>query len=118
MEEEGVMVNSEKSRSISYGDNKNLGGTLQVNRRLSNDGRNITLRATARYSNNDSKSLSTSNVHLFQMQDALGNDSTYQTNRYNLTPTKNYSYSVQATYSEPIFKKDLPAVQLSVPVWS
>lgn len=44
MEEEGVMVNSEKSRSISYGDNKNLGGTLQVNRRLSNDGRNITLR--------------------------------------------------------------------------
>lgn len=31
-------------------------------------------------------------------------DSTYQTNRYNLTPSKDYSYSAQATYSEPLWK--------------
>ena len=105
MDEEGVMVNTQKSREITYGDNKNVGGTLQLNRRLSNNGRNITLRADARYSNNDGKSLSTSNVHLYQIKDALGNDSLYQTNSYNLTPTKNYSYSVQATYSEPIFNR-------------
>ena len=105
MDEEGVMVNTQKSREITYGDNKNVGGTLQLNRRLSNNGRNITLRADARYSNNDGKSLSTSNVHLYQIKDAMGNDSLYQTNSYNLTPTKNYSYSVQATYSEPIFNR-------------
>ena len=105
MDEEGVMVNTQKTREITYGDNKNVGGTLQLNRRLSNNGRNITLRADARYSNNDGKSLSTSNVHLYQIQDALGNDSLYQTNNYKLSPTKNYSYSVQATYSEPIFNR-------------
>ena len=45
-----------------------------------------------------------SNVHLYKVKNALGNDSTYQTNRYNLTPSKNWNYSVQATYSEPLWK--------------
>ena len=105
MEEEGIMVNTKKSRELTYGNNKNVGGTLQLNRRLSNNGRNITFRADARYSNNDSKSLSTSNVHLYQIKNVLGEDSLYQTNNYKLTPTKNYSYSLQATYSEPIFER-------------
>lgn len=37
-------------------------------------------------------------------KNSSGVDSVYQTNRYNLTPTKSLSYNIQATYSEPIFK--------------
>ena len=89
---------------MSYSRNKSLGAELQYNRRLNSRGRNVTLRADANYSDNDSKNLSTSNVHLYQIQNALGQDSTYQTNRYSLTPTKNYGYTLQATYSEPLWR--------------
>ena len=34
-----------------------------------------------------------------------GNDSIYQSNRYNVTPTKNWNYSIRATYSEPIYDR-------------
>lgn len=100
----GLMVNTRSNRSITYSQNKKAGAMLQYNRKLSSNGRNITARADVSYNESDSKSLSTSNVHLYQMKDAYGNDSTYQTNRYNFTPTKSFNYSLQATYSEPIFK--------------
>lgn len=101
-----VMVNSRRNNSITYSDSKSLGGMLQINRKLSNTGRNVTLRMRASYGETGSNSLQTNNVHLYQVKlwDDPTADSTYQTNRYNLTPQKNYSYSVKATYSEPIFK--------------
>ena len=99
LDENGQLVNSRSNTSMSYSRSKSLGAELQYNRRLNSRGRNITLRADANYSDNDSKNLSTSNVHLYQIQNALGQDSTYQTNRYSLTPTKNYGYTLQATYS-------------------
>src|SRR3712207_377945 len=46
----------------------------------------------------------TNNVHLYRIFDQQGNDSTYQTNRYRLTPSKNWNYSLQTTYSEPLWK--------------
>lgn len=104
MDELGMMVNRRTGRSISYSDSKSAGAMLQFNRKLGNKGRNITLRANVKYTDGDSKSLSTSNVHLYQIQNALGTDSTYQTNRYSLTPTKSWNYDVTATYSEPIFR--------------
>ena len=78
---------------------------LQINRKLNTKGRNVTLRTEANYSDGDSKNLATNNVHLYQILDRFGNDSTYQTNRYNVTPTKSWNYSVQATYTEPLAKK-------------
>lgn len=99
-----LMVNSRRNNSISYSDSKNVGGMLQLNRRLSNTGRNVTLQVNGNYSESGSKSLQANNVHLYQKKNHLGLDSTYQTNRYNLTPQKNYNYSIRATYSEPIMK--------------
>ena len=101
---DSLMVNSRSNKSMSYSDNKRVGGMLQWNRRLSSMGRNVTLRVDANYSNTGSKSLSTNNVHLYQVQNIAGTDSTYQTNRYNLTPSKNYSYTLQGTYSEPLWR--------------
>ena len=104
MDKQGLAVNNQKSSSITYSDSKNVGGMLQINRKLSTTGRNLTLKASANYSESTSKNLSTTNVHLYQVKNALGNDSTYQTNRYNLTPQKNWNYTTEFTYSEPIFK--------------
>jgi len=101
---DSLMVNSRNNGSITYNENKRLGGMLQYNRKLSTNGRNVTLRADVSYSETDSKSISTSNVHLYQVKNYWGADSTYQTNRYNLSPTKNWSYSLQTTYSEPLWK--------------
>ena len=109
---EDVLVNSTNDGSITYGDGFSAGAMAQFNRKLGNKGRNITLRADINYSDNDNKSISTSRTSLYQMQDRFGNDSTYYTNRYNLTPTKSWSYSLQATYSEPILQGRIPAVQL------
>ena len=100
----GLMVNWRQNQGISYSDSKRVGGMLQFNRKFGSRGRNLTLRADASYNDGASKNFSTSNVHLFQIQDMLGNDSTYQTNRFNLAPTKSYNYTLQTTYSEPLWK--------------
>lgn len=101
---DSLVVNTRTNNSISYSDTKSVGAMLQFNRKLNSSGRNATLRADVSYNENNGKSLSTSNVHLYQVPNTIGNDSTYQTNRYNVTPTKSFNYSLQATYSEPIFK--------------
>ncbi len=101
---DSVVVNSSENRGITYSDSKSLGAMVQINRKLNSKGRNVTVRADVDYSDSDGKSISTNNVHLYQVQNALGLDSTYQTNRYTVTPSKNWSYALQATYSEPLFR--------------
>ena len=68
MAEAGKMVNTSKSNSISYSDSKKFDGMLQLNRKLGNRGRNVTLRGDFSYKDGDSKSLSTNNVHLYQIK--------------------------------------------------
>ena len=102
-----ILVNGGINNSLSYGENKRLGGTLQVNRLLNGRGRNITVQLTGNYSKNENNQLSSNMTHLYQ-PDAYtkynGVDSLkeYQANRFNLSPTTSYDYSVRATYSEPI----------------
>ena len=104
MDEVDAVINRQKSVSLSYSKNNNIRGMLQLNRKLNNKGRNVTLRMDAKYTDKDSKSISLQNAHLYLVQNEAGLDSTYQTNRYNLTPSKDYSYSAQTTYSEPLWK--------------
>ena len=104
MDEVDAVINRQKSVSLSNSKNNNISGMLQLNRKLNNKGRNVTLRMDAKYTDKDNKSISLQNAHLYLVQTAAGLDSTYQTNRYNLTPSKDYSYSAQATYSEPLWK--------------
>ena len=104
MDEVDAVINRQNSVSLSNSKNNNIRGMLQLNRKLNNKGRNVTLRMDAKYTDKDSKSISLQNAHLYLVQNEAGLDSTYQTNRYNLTPSKDYSYSAQATYSEPLWK--------------
>ena len=98
------LVNTNHSDNMSYSSNNNVNGMLQYNRKLNSMGRNITLRADASYSKTDSKSISQSAAEFYLMKTKDGLDSTYQTRRYNVTPSKKYSYSGQLTYSEPLWK--------------
>lgn len=106
---DSIVKNTNQDNGLSYSDSKTVGGTLQVNRKLSNNGRNITLRLGANYSEGLSKSMSNNYVQYFIVDSTVTPrayiDSTYQANRYAVTPTKNWDYSVRATYSEPIFPK-------------
>jgi hypothetical protein len=101
---DSLMVNTKYNNSLSYSDSKKVNATLQINRRLNNRGRSITLVAGGGYSSSNSKSLSASSVTLYQIKNALGTDSVYQTDRYNVTPTKNWNYSLKGTWSEPLAK--------------
>ena len=99
------IVNGSRNKSLTYGENKRLGGTLQINRLLNGRGRNLTIQLTGNYSDNENKQLSNNQTHLFKSTttfNGVSGLSEYQTNRYNLTPTTSYDYSVRATYSEPI----------------
>lgn len=96
---DSALVNTNKSKSRNDSESWNASGSVQVNRRLNNEGRNITFRGSYSYSDSDNKSLSASDVR-YALQ-----DSAYSRNRYNLTPGKNWEYSAQMTYSEPIFRQ-------------
>ncbi len=105
MEGLGYIRNSATGSSLSYGASKNAGGSLQVTRRFGNEGRNVSLRLEGNYSTSDNKSFSTSNVSLY------GSEDDYSINRYNVTPSKSWNYTVQTSYSEPVAKKTY--IQLS-----
>ena len=100
------LTNGTINKSLGYGENKRLGGTLQINRLLSGTGRNITVQLTGNYSKNENQQLSNNQTKLFQGRTTKYNGvdglTEYQANRYNLSPTKSWDYSVRATYSEPI----------------
>ena len=97
-----IIVNNQNNVSLSYGKSNSVNGMLQFNRKLNNRGRNVTLRVDGNYSDNDNTSLTINRTTLFQTLSYLGLDSTYQTNRYSLTPSTRKGYSLQAAYTEPL----------------
>ncbi len=106
---DSIVKNTNQDNSLSYSDSKSFGGNIQFNRRLSSTGRNITLRLSGNYSEGLGKSMSNNYVQYFIVDSTKTPreyiDSTFNANRYAVTPTKNWDYSVRATYSEPIFRQ-------------
>ena len=99
-----ILVNRNKSASLTYGDNKNAWGMLQLYRRLNPRGRNIVVRLEANGGSSQNKNASNNEVHLFRVKNQAGQDSTYYTARYSTTPSDNSGYVVSTTYSEPLWK--------------
>ena len=98
------LVNHNQGASLTYGENKNVWGMLQLYRRLNPKGRNITLRFEGNTGSNNQRNTSNNDVHLFRIKNQEGLDSVYFTARYNTTPTDNSGYVASATYSEPLWK--------------
>ena len=98
---EDQIVNTVMRESLKKGDDLTLTGMMIFNRRLNNEGRNITFRGRYNYTNSSSEQFSLSNTEYFQQ---TPEERLETLNRYIDTPTKSSEYNVRFTYSEPIFK--------------
>ena len=94
-----LIVNTNISVGQTYSTSKGFNGELQANRKFNSEGRNLTFRVTANYSDSESKQLTASNIGYHATGKSTSN------NRYYLTPGENLNYSLQLTYSEPIAYK-------------
>lgn len=97
-----IRVNATNRASLSASNSLSANATLQVNRKLNNRGRNITFRGRFGYGDNDNDQYTQSETRYYQLLNALGGDSILYRNQYITTPSKNYNYTAQLTYSEPI----------------
>ena len=98
---EEQIVNTVLKNTLKKGDDLTAGGTLIFNRRLNNEGRNITFRGRYNYTNSASEQFSVSETEYFQQ---TPEERMEILNRYIDTPTKTSEYNARLTYSEPIFK--------------
>ena len=98
---EDQIVNKVMRESLKKGDDLTLTGMMIFNRRLNNEGRNITFRGRYNYTNSSSEQFSLSTTEYFQQTPEELKETL---NRYIDTPTKSSEYNVRLTYSEPIFK--------------
>ena len=101
---DGLAVNHNVQASLTYGENRNFWSMLQFYRRLNPRGRNIMLQVEASGGKSEQKNTSNNEVYLFQVKNQAGQDSTYFTARYNLTPGNSSGYVASITYSEPLWK--------------
>ncbi len=101
-----AIVNTIIRNSLTRSDEVSAKGVLLFNRRLGAKGRNITIRASYTYTDNDSEQLSASTTTYYQTAEEALADGTLSEilNRYITTPTKTSDYALRLSYSEPIFK--------------
>ena len=97
-----IRVNATNEHGLSDTKSLSANATLQVNRKLNNKGRNITFRGSFGYGDNDNDQYTQSETRYYQIHNYLGGDSIQYRNQYITMPTKNYNYTAQLTYSEPI----------------
>lgn len=101
---DSILVNTQDNNSLSYSNNKNFSIQGTVNRRLSNRGNNLTWQGRYNWGNSGSESLNKQEVTYYQIRDVEGNDSVRHRNRYNLTPSKNWSFQTSLSYTERLSK--------------
>ncbi len=97
-----IRVNAINTHSFRKTNSVNTNTTLQVNRKLNSMGRNITFRGRFGYRNNNNDLYSDSETRYYQIIE--NPDSVLFRNQYITTPSSNYTYGAQLTYSEPIAK--------------
>ena len=103
MDGKGLVVNGRDNKSMSYGSSKSLSSQLQIFRRMGRNGRNAAFSSNISYRSGRNKNANLTAVRLYQTQDQWGNDSTYQTNRFSISPSDSYNYSLGLTYTEPLY---------------
>ena len=96
--------NIQNSNSKSASTSTTASGTAQFVRRFGNRGRNVSLRGTYNVSNSNSEQFSRSEQmsHNYVMKTKSYERHDTLLNRYNDNPSNRQTYSIQATYSEPI----------------
>ena len=101
-----IGINHRRSNSSSESKRINASGSLQINKRLGKQGRNVTLNLNGSYGNNSNENSSYSQTDYLQSianeMGVLIDDSVYHKVQFNNNPSKNYNLSAQLSYSEPI----------------
>ena len=93
-----IRINASNNASFGEGSSLSAGATLQLNRKLNDEGRNITFQGRFSYSDSDNDSYSESFTRYYRDQ----NMPEQSILRYSTSPSKRYSYSGRLMYSEPI----------------
>ena len=102
---EDIRVNAINSGTLTDGKDIGANATLQANRKLNDRGRNITFRGRFSYGDNVNRQYTESETRYFKLLNYLGTgDSVLIRNQYIHTPTKDFNYRAQLTYSEPVAK--------------
>ncbi len=99
-----IRVNTSNSLSNNDGNSLSANAVLQVNRRLGSNGRNITFRGMGGYNDSETDQYNASNTRYFQTGEDGAVKSEDVIRRYMTTPTDGYNYSLELTYSEPLWK--------------
>ena len=96
--------NIQDSKNKSVSTSKSASGTAQFVKRFGNRGRNVSVRGTYNLSNSNSQQYSRSEQmsHNYVMASKSYVRHDTLLNRYNDNPSDRQTYSIQATYSEPI----------------
>ena len=92
------LINSKSQNSLSKSDNISLNGRLEAYRKLSDKGRNVSIRASFGYSDGDTKSDTESDTYFAE------NDSTLLIDRHTDRNSDSRNWSVSTSYTEPVFK--------------
>lgn len=94
---DSIGVNSQRSTSKNSGQSNQVNGEFQFNKKLREDGRNLTIRMTYRKDMGESRSYSHSQQDYYQMhsRDTI-------MNRFNINPTDNSNWSGRIMWSEPL----------------
>ena len=94
------MVNTNKRLSMGDSKSHNVSANLNLVRRLSSNGRNVSLRARGGYTKSESHTYAISNI---AHNPASGQTNSYL-NQYSTTPGRNYNVSARLGYVEPLGK--------------
>ena len=96
-----IRVNASNNGSMSEGNSLSANGNMQLTRKLNSEGRNISLRLTGNYGDNESDRYS-HNLTRYYSGDGIPTFYEDTIRRYITTPTNNYKLGTQLSYSEPI----------------
>lgn len=98
-----IRINSNKSSSLSFSDNKQISANMTLSRRFMTRNRNLTFNGSFNYNTSDGSNFNVSDAHYFQVKsNVTGLDSVRPQFRYRLSPNTTRSFSAGVSYSEPI----------------
>jgi hypothetical protein len=97
-----IGVNHRRGSSVSSSHNINASASVQVNKRLKKQGRNITIELNGGYGNSKGESTNYSLTDYYQILAHDGGDSIYHKVQYNENPQKNHHINARISYNEPI----------------
>ena len=95
---EAIAVNRNQRQTLGDNTSNSVSGELNMVRRLSQNGRNVSFKASGSYGESENNNFTVSNIAYYN------GDAPKYLNQYSTTPATNWNYRLQAGYVEPLTK--------------